>query len=290
MLLVIVAGHIDLSVGSVAGFIGALAAVLMVDYDMLGHLPPASSASSSARPSGRRRATGSPITASLASSSRWPACWCSRACRWRCWAASRVGPFPAEFQLLQRRLHPRRLRPHHALGGAAAHHHAGDRHPDRRAPCSTSTCGPARSREKHGYEGRALRAVRRQERGHRGAGAVLRLHDGVLQGPAQRADRDARPDRLLRLPHQEDDARPPHLRHGRQPQGREPFGHQDRPADLLRLRHHGRAGGAGRPDLRRPAQHRDAQGRAGLRARRHRRRASSAAPRGRAASGRWRAR
>lgn len=32
MLLVIVAGHIDLSVGSVAGFIGALAAVLMVDY------------------------------------------------------------------------------------------------------------------------------------------------------------------------------------------------------------------------------------------------------------------
>jgi len=33
MLLVIVAGHIDLSVGSVAGFIGAVAAVLMVDFD-----------------------------------------------------------------------------------------------------------------------------------------------------------------------------------------------------------------------------------------------------------------
>ena len=33
MLLVIVAGHIDLSVGSVFGFIGALAAVLMVEYD-----------------------------------------------------------------------------------------------------------------------------------------------------------------------------------------------------------------------------------------------------------------
>jgi putative multiple sugar transport system permease protein len=33
MLLVIVAGHIDLSVGSVCGFIGALAAVLMVSYD-----------------------------------------------------------------------------------------------------------------------------------------------------------------------------------------------------------------------------------------------------------------
>lgn len=34
MLLVIVAGHIDLSVGSVVGFIGALAAVMMVNWDM----------------------------------------------------------------------------------------------------------------------------------------------------------------------------------------------------------------------------------------------------------------
>ena len=34
MLLVIVAGHIDLSVGSSSGFVGALAAVLMVQYDM----------------------------------------------------------------------------------------------------------------------------------------------------------------------------------------------------------------------------------------------------------------
>ncbi|HUD31504.1 MAG TPA: multiple monosaccharide ABC transporter permease, partial [Variovorax sp.] len=33
MLLVIVAGHIDLSVGSVSGFVGALAAVLMVNHD-----------------------------------------------------------------------------------------------------------------------------------------------------------------------------------------------------------------------------------------------------------------
>lgn len=33
MLIVIVAGHIDLSVGSVMGFVGALAAVLMVELD-----------------------------------------------------------------------------------------------------------------------------------------------------------------------------------------------------------------------------------------------------------------
>nr|WP_297351416.1 multiple monosaccharide ABC transporter permease [uncultured Caldimonas sp.] len=39
MLLVIVSGHIDLSVGSVCGFIGALAAVLMVRYEM--HFLPA---------------------------------------------------------------------------------------------------------------------------------------------------------------------------------------------------------------------------------------------------------
>lgn len=39
MLLVIVCGHIDLSVGSVCGFIGALAAVLMVRYEM--HFLPA---------------------------------------------------------------------------------------------------------------------------------------------------------------------------------------------------------------------------------------------------------
>src|SRR6202158_3016708 len=39
MLLVIVTGHIDLSVGSVAGFVGAIAAVLMVGYG--GHFIPA---------------------------------------------------------------------------------------------------------------------------------------------------------------------------------------------------------------------------------------------------------
>ena len=34
MLMVIVSGHIDLSVGSTAGLVGALAAVLMVQYDV----------------------------------------------------------------------------------------------------------------------------------------------------------------------------------------------------------------------------------------------------------------
>ena len=92
MLLVIVAGHIDLSVGSVAGFIGALAAVMMVDLArsalsnplvVVDRLP-----RRRRRRSARRRATGSPITASRPSSSRWPACWSSAACRWRCSAAA----------------------------------------------------------------------------------------------------------------------------------------------------------------------------------------------------------
>jgi putative multiple sugar transport system permease protein len=47
MLLIIVAGHIDLSVGSVSGFVGAVAAVMMVPWT---------------------------ITAFLLSSSRWQAC------------------------------------------------------------------------------------------------------------------------------------------------------------------------------------------------------------------------
>jgi putative multiple sugar transport system permease protein len=47
MLIVIVSGNIDLSVGSVMGFIGALAAVMMVNYDMP-VLVPSSAASWSA--------------------------------------------------------------------------------------------------------------------------------------------------------------------------------------------------------------------------------------------------
>ncbi len=80
MLLVIVTGHIDLSVGSVAGFIGAVAAVLMVTLSGRLSRSPSSHACWSARPSARRKATGSPISASPPSSSRWPACWCSRVC------------------------------------------------------------------------------------------------------------------------------------------------------------------------------------------------------------------
>lgn len=39
MMLVIIAGHIDLSVGSLTAFIGAMAAVLMVEHDLPGRSP-----------------------------------------------------------------------------------------------------------------------------------------------------------------------------------------------------------------------------------------------------------
>ena len=46
MLLVIVTGHIDLSVGSVAGFIGAVAAILMVRSTCTSSRPPSSASRS----------------------------------------------------------------------------------------------------------------------------------------------------------------------------------------------------------------------------------------------------
>jgi putative multiple sugar transport system permease protein len=93
MLMVIVAGHIDLSVGSVCGFIGALAAVLMVQHEW--HFVPASLLC---------LACGALIGATQGwfiaffrippSSSPWPACWCSRGWRWPCCRASPWARFP----------------------------------------------------------------------------------------------------------------------------------------------------------------------------------------------------
>ena len=62
MLLVIVAGHIDLSVGSIVGFVGAVAAMLMVQLKV--HYRPGDHAvaAASARRSARRRAISSPIS------------------------------------------------------------------------------------------------------------------------------------------------------------------------------------------------------------------------------------
>src|SRR5512146_2181648 len=73
MLLVIVAGHIDLSVGSVAGFIGGLAAVLMVEYHWH-YIPATLSVSPRVLSSGARGVTWLPSTASPPSSLPWAVC------------------------------------------------------------------------------------------------------------------------------------------------------------------------------------------------------------------------
>ena len=79
MVMVIIAGHIDLSVGSVAGFIGAVAAVLMVTH---WHSPWSLAVllclARRRAWSARGRASGSPTSASRRSSSPSPAC-CSSA-------------------------------------------------------------------------------------------------------------------------------------------------------------------------------------------------------------------
>ena len=99
MLLVIVAGHIDLSVGSVSGFVGALAAVLMVQYDW--HYLPATLAC---------LATGAAIGAAQG----WFVAWMRipsfivtlagmlvfKGLALALLQGQSVGPFPATFQLL----------------------------------------------------------------------------------------------------------------------------------------------------------------------------------------------
>ena len=73
MVIVIIAGHIDLSVGSVVGFTGALAGVFIVQQGLpiwLGVLLVLGIGASSAP----GRATGSPTSAFRPSSSPWPGC------------------------------------------------------------------------------------------------------------------------------------------------------------------------------------------------------------------------
>ncbi len=83
MVIVIIGGHIDLSVGSVVALTGAVSAILVIKNGQRGgsaSSPPSSSASWSAP----GRASGSRTSASRRSSSPWPACSCSAASPTRC--------------------------------------------------------------------------------------------------------------------------------------------------------------------------------------------------------------
>ena len=78
MVMVIVAGHIDLSVGSVVAVVGAIAALAMKDWG----LPWAAAVLVSLLVGaliGAWQGSGSRSSGSRRSSSRWPACCCSAA-------------------------------------------------------------------------------------------------------------------------------------------------------------------------------------------------------------------
>ena len=89
MVLVIITGHIDLSVGSVAAFVGAVSAIMMVEHGM-SRSPLAMMLSLAVRRdrSALGRASGSPMCGFPPSSSRWRGCYCSAGLRCWCWTAS----------------------------------------------------------------------------------------------------------------------------------------------------------------------------------------------------------
>ena len=283
MLLVIVAGHIDLSVGSVVGFIGALAAVLMVQYEM--HFVPATLLCLAAgaaiggmqgwfvaffrMPSFIVTLAGMLVFKGLALALL---------------QGQSVGPFPPSFQLLSSGFIPdvfngETLRTSSLVIGLAvalAMVVAKLRHA--RARCSTAS----RTNRRRSSPPRIavfvvlIVGLSYLLASYKGLPNVLIVHDAA--------------DAAVRLRDHAHHDRPAHLRAGRQREGGAFVGREDAVADLLDLRQHGRAGRRGGAGVRRAPEHRHAEGRARLRARRRSRPASSAAHRPRAASARCSAR
>ncbi len=264
MLLIIVTGHIDLSVGSVAGFVGAVAAVLMVRYHVAYPLAFVAcllvgAAIGAAQgywvayfkiPSFIVTLAGMLVFKGLALAILQGA----------------VGrAVSADLPEIVLGLHSRTVsRRRHALPDVAA-----DRCRPRGGAGLYQCQGPgaaglARDR------GRALWLLRRQERSAVRRDRVLRRPDRLASRPAQRAGDHDRADRALCLRHHPHGDWPSYLCHRRQRQGRKPVRHQDRTADVPDLHQHGRAGGARRPRFRRAAQYGNPEGGGRVRARRHR--------------------
>ena len=184
MLLVIVAGHIDLSVGSVAGFIGALAAVLMVRYDM--HFIPAAIVCLALGGADRRGAgllgrlfqdsvlhRHAGRHAGVQGAGAGACCRASRSARSRRPSrSSRSGFIPDCFPAPARSTRPR------SLIGAAAGAWSG--------LCQRQDPRPARKPRRRG---RARRLLRAQERGPVRRGHLFHLSDRLASRPAQRAGR-----------------------------------------------------------------------------------------------------
>ena len=266
MLLVIVAGHIDLSVGSVAGFVGAVAAVLMVRYQRRLSARPSSPACSSARLIGAAQGYWVAYFKIPSFIVTLAGMLVFKGLALALLQGQSVGPFPATFQKLSSGFIPELLPD------------AGTLHPTSLligivlALALVYASAKSRAREQsHGIEvepyafflaknvvlAGAVLYFTYLIASHRGLPNVLVIMTALiaLYGFVTRRTVD----------------RPADLRGRRQREGGEAVGHQDRAADLPHLRQHGRAGRARRPGLRRAPQHRDAEGRHRLRARRHRR-------------------
>ncbi len=213
MLLIIVAGHIDLSVGSVSGFIGAVAAVMMVTWKVdivtsvlvclaLGALIGGMQGYFTAYykiPAFIVTLAGMLIFKGLALTVL---------------GGASVGPFPKEFQLLSSGFVPDIFggtlfgQPFNVLAmviGIAV-----------TALIIYFNVQERRSQQEHGLAEEPDIIFYRPQPPDRCRLPDVQLPDGAVQGPAQRARRDVRADSALRVPDDAHDHRPAHLCAGRQ--------------------------------------------------------------------------
>ncbi len=199
MLLVIVAGHIDLSVGSVVGFIGALAAVLMVQYEM-------------ALRAGRRSlclVAGGAIGAIAGLVRRLPripsfivtlaGMLVFKGLAWRCCRASRSGRSRRRSSCSARASSPTVLRRRDAA------HRASLRARRRRSRPALVVAKLRAARATSATPRHRGRALRRSSSPRTWCSSALivcfSLPAGLLQGPAQRADHHGAADAAVRLRH-----------------------------------------------------------------------------------------
>ena len=228
MLLVIVSGHIDLSVGSVAGFIGALAAMMMVIWP-LGFF-------------------SNPLVVSIiclviggaigAAQGYWiayhriPSFIVTLAgmlifrgiCQALLGGGSSVGPLPDGFKALSSGFIPDVIGTLTLIPptvNAAGKTIVGSGLSLHMTTIVIGIVGvlayvyfgleARRTRERHGYEAEPFALFAVKTAGDRRARTVPRLPVRDLQGPADRAGGDGAADRAVRLRHQAHDDRPPHL-------------------------------------------------------------------------------
>ena len=213
MLLIIVAGHIDLSVGSVSGFVGAVAAVMMVPWKMDPFVTMLACLALGAAIGGAQ--------GYFVAYHRIPAFIVTLAgmlifkgLALTVLGGASVGPFPREFQLLSSGYVPDVFNftfmggPFNLLAliiGAVGHCH--DHLFQHQGTPGAAGPWPG---------GRAAHHLPRPQRAHCRGVPRLHLPDGALQGPAQRADRHVRAHCAVRVPDDAHHLRPKGLCHGRQ--------------------------------------------------------------------------